>query len=458
MLFMDSNGQNYKAMIFNNDATTPNSVFVPAIAGPTNTHYDKSTYIKSLPNGKFLLVYRKQVTTDVATRSIAYKIYNEDGTIAREEVVLNTIYSWGYISEPIVTDSGVLLNYSYNDLHYGPNLGFVAHSDFFDFNLNFVADYKSCYPVLTNSGTAIPFEDIDGGFGLLVNDNNPNEPTNQTSDLWLLRRTIDATNKPLIKNPTYTNIGNTGAVLGATVESGAVTERGIVYALTATNSDPTIGGTGVTKLSKSGTTGIFTSIISGLTASSAYTFKGYATNALGTNYTFSSQFTTSGANSVPSISYETPQNYELTKAITALNPTSMGSAIPALTYKQVSTFAGTTSGFLDGTGTAAKMDGPLGMTLDANGNVYFIDSGNHRIRKMTSEGVVTTIAGNGTTTWFGTYGDYGDNATGSSAKFNWPSDLALDTANNCLYVVDKENDRIRKVSLTSPYAVTTFAG
>lgn len=456
MLFISSNGQNYKAMIFNNDAAMPNSVFVPAQAGPTNTHYDKTTYIKTLPNGKFLLVYRKQVTTDVATRSIAYKIYNDDGTIAKDEVVYNTIYSWGYIGEPLLSDTGVLINYSYNDLHYGPNLGFVSHSDFFDFDLNFVADYKSCYPALTTTGITTPFEDIDGGFGMAVNDQNQSDVTNQTTDLWLLRRTMDATNKPLIKNPTFTNIGNTGAVLGANVESGAVTERGIVYALTATNSDPIIGGTGVTKVTKTGTTGVFTNIISGLTASSAYTFKGYATNAVGTNYTFANQFTTSGANSGPSISYETPQNYELNKAITALNPTSMGSTIPALTYKQVSTVAGTTAGFLDGTGTAAKMDGPLGMKLDADGNVYFIDSANQRIRKMTPSGVVTTIAGDGYYAFF--YGRFKDNATGTVASFNWPSDLALDTTNNCLYVADKENDRIRKVSLTAPYAVTTFAG
>ncbi|RKT00250.1 YDG domain-containing protein [Flavobacterium sp. 123] len=252
----------------------------------------------------------------------------------------------------------------------------------------------------------------------------------------------------------------TGATVGGTVVNdgggGLITERGIVYALTSVNSNPVLGETGVSKVTNPGTTGVFTNLISGLTASSAYTFKGYATNATGTTYTFANQFTTSGANSGPSISYETPQNYELNKAITALSPVSIGSAIPALTYKQVSTFAGTTTGFLDATETAAKMNGPLGMTLDANGNVYFIDSANQRIRKMTPEGVVTTIAGDGYYSFF--YGRFKDNATGTVASFNWPSDLALDTANNCLYVADKENDRIRKVSLIAPYAVTTFAG
>lgn len=83
----------------------------------------------------------------------------------------------------------------------------------------------------------------------------------------------------------------------------------------------------------------------------------------------------------PNISYTTPQNYLLNVAITDLSPTNSGGTVPALTYKQVSTFAGTTSGFLDATVATAKMDGPLGMTLDANGDVYFIDSVNHRISK-----------------------------------------------------------------------------
>ena len=158
----------------------------------------------------------------------------------------------------------------------------------------------------------------------------------------------------------------------------------------------------------------------------------------------------------PNISYVTPQNYLLSTAITNLAPTNSGGSIPALTYKQVSTFAGTTTGFLDGTGTAAKMDGPLGMTFDASGNIYFIDGVNYRIRKMDSQGVVTTIAGDGYSFLF--YGRLKNNALGSLSSFNYPADLAFDAVNNCLYVTDKENDVIRKVSLTSPYAVTTFAG
>jgi sugar lactone lactonase YvrE len=102
------------------------------------------------------------------------------------------------------------------------------------------------------------------------------------------------------------------------------------------------------------------------------------------------------------------------------------------------------------------MDGPVGMTMDASGNIYFVDAANFRIRKMTPAGVVTTIAGDGYSFLF--YGRERNNAVGSEASFNWPSGIVLDTANNCLYVTDKENDVIRKVSLTGTFAVTTFAG
>ena len=165
------------------------------------------------------------------------------------------------------------------------------------------------------------------------------------------------------------------------------------------------------------------------------------------------------AQTAPNISYATPRNYLINSPITTLTPTNSGGSVPALTYKEVTTIAGTVTGFLDGTGTAAKMDGPLGMKIASNGDVYFVDAVNHRIRKMTPAGVVTTIAGNGALYWLNNYyGVWVDNPNGANASFNWPIDLALDTSNNCLYVTDKENNRIRKVSLTAPYAVTTFAG
>lgn len=104
---------------------------------------------------------------------------------------------------------------------------------------------------------------------------------------------------PFVSAPTSTSVATTTVTLGGTVsfDGGAtITERGVVYALTSANADPVIGGTGVTKAATSGTTGVFTVAVTGLTQGSAYTFKAYATNARGTVYTLLSTFTTVSTN------------------------------------------------------------------------------------------------------------------------------------------------------------------
>jgi mucin-19 len=113
----------------------------------------------------------------------------------------------------------------------------------------------------------------------------------------------------------------------------------------------------------------------------------------------------------------------------------------------VTTFAGSTSLFQDGTGTNARFNTPNGIAVDSAGNVYVGDYNNHRIRKITPAGVVTTFAGNGTTTF--------TDGTGTNATFNQPAGVAVDSAGN-VYVADTSNNRIRKI--TSTGVVTTLAG
>lgn len=114
----------------------------------------------------------------------------------------------------------------------------------------------------------------------------------------------------------------------------------------------------------------------------------------------------------------------------------------------VSTFAGSgTAGFADGGKDAAKFNQPLDVAVDAAGNVYVADNLNHRIRKITPDGHVSTLAGDGTAA-------YAD-GTGTFAKLRNPSGLSLDTAGN-LVVADRLNHRIRKVTMAGE--VSTLAG
>ena len=113
----------------------------------------------------------------------------------------------------------------------------------------------------------------------------------------------------------------------------------------------------------------------------------------------------------------------------------------------VSTFAGSgTAGAANGQGIAAQFNYPGGVAVDSGGNVYVADSSNHRIRKITPDGTVTTLAGS-------SLGYL--NGQGSTSQFNKPSGVIVDSSGN-VYVADTDNHRIRKI--TPSGAVTTIAG
>lgn len=114
---------------------------------------------------------------------------------------------------------------------------------------------------------------------------------------------------------------------------------------------------------------------------------------------------------------------------------------------RVTTLAGSDEGFQDGQGTNAKFNTPSALAVDAVGNLYVADTGNNSIRKVTSDGTVTTIAGDGRA-------GLRDGAA-REAEFNAPVGVAVDAEGN-VYVADTYNDRIRKV--TSDGRVMTIAG
>ena len=118
----------------------------------------------------------------------------------------------------------------------------------------------------------------------------------------------------------------------------------------------------------------------------------------------------------------------------------------------ITTVAGSgTYGYSGNTGPATSMElaSPEGVVVDGAGNLYIADANNFRVRKVMPGGTLTTVAG------IGAAGYSGDGGPATSAQLYWPYDVAVDGAGN-LYIADQENNLIRKV--TPAGTITTIAG
>jgi hypothetical protein len=124
--------------------------------------------------------------------------------------------------------------------------------------------------------------------------------------------------------------------------------------------------------------------------------------------------------------------------------------IRAISNNIVSTFAGTPGfwGTNDGPAASAQFNGPLGLARDAQGNLYVSDSNNHTIRKIATNGVVST--------WAGSPGrDGSGDGAGQSARFCKPAELVFDSQGNLL-VADSFNHILRKINPSGD--VSTISG
>jgi sugar lactone lactonase YvrE len=271
---------------------------------------------------------------------------------------------------------------------------------------------------------------------------------------------------PII-NPIISQLTSTSVIVGGRLSSSSfVTEDGICFS--ATNALPTVNDTFIRDTLASR----WEEKITGLTPNTTYYVRTYAKSEYGVGYsdviTFKTNATvavltgtvTTFAGSAAGTSgyaegtgtaalFDGPQNVAFNAATGKLYVAeSFNNAIRTITTTGATgVLSKAAIGYAEGNLATAQFYGPKGLSFDVAGNTYLADLGNNVIRKITTTGAVTTLAGN-------TIAGFIDGAA-TKAEFYNPSATAVDAAGN-VYVADRSNNLIRKI--TSAGVVSTFAG
>ncbi len=236
--------------------------------------------------------------TTPAPKTIFFKAYatNSAGTSYTAATSFNTVSLSSLLS--LVLSAGTLSpTFDSNTIGYSASVPNSVSS------ITVTPTAVSGSATITVNGTAVISGAASGSIALSVGANTitviGNVVTPASTKTYTVTVTRSAPSAPIVISPTSTAITATTATLGGNVTSDggqAITARGVVLSPTATNGNPQIGGSGVINVSGTGTTGVFTVNAASLTPGTAYTFKAYATNSLGTTYTTSGTFSTPSVN------------------------------------------------------------------------------------------------------------------------------------------------------------------
>ena len=329
-------------------------------------------------------------------------------------------------NEPLSTGGTTLSDYTLSVILSGSAVAFTIGAT------NYSAGQSATIAVPATYPTQVVISGLQFSTAALTNTYNvslvANNAVGSSSALIIPKATLVATvpGAPVLSGTTTST--SSSITFSFTAATSIAAFPVTAYILTYVSSSPTVSpatftvGSTIYSSSDSATISVPATypgqvVISGLIYSTTYTFRFYAKNDAGNSTSF-----------LTSAMATAPMSYNVT-TLAGVGPGSSG------------------FGYANNTGTAARFYYPIGVAVDSAGNVYVADTYNYVIRKITSGGAVTTLAGSGTA------GSV--NATGTDASFNYPSGVAVDSAGN-VYVADATNNKIRKI--TSVGAVTTFAG